>query len=200
MWPDCRTRLILAPLIGSWITAMASQPDLVIDDRSSGELQSSYGPAWRLIADGVMGGVSQGQLTADTVAGRSCLRLRGEVSLKNRGGFVQAALDTDGDGPLDAAGYRGVLLEVYGNGEQYNLHLRTADVWLPWQAYRASFMAPAAWRTVRIPFSAFSGYRIGSALDTGALERIGLVAIGRAFTADLCLARLALYRDDPGSE
>ena len=32
------------------------------------------------------------------------------------------------------------------------------------------------------------------------VERIGLVAIGRAFTADLCLARLALYRDDPGSE
>jgi hypothetical protein len=179
---------------------MASEPVLVIDDRSSGGLESSHGPAWRLITDGVMGGVSRGQLTADTVAGRACLRLRGEVSLKNRGGFLQAALDTDGETPLDAAAYSGVLLEVYGNGEQYNLHLRTADVWLPWQAYRASFTAPAAWRTKRVPFTDFSGYRIGAALDAGTLERIGLVAIGRVFTADLCLGRLALYRDDPGSE
>ncbi len=200
MWSDCTTRLVLALLSGFWVTAMAAQPVLVIDDRSSGGLESSQGPAWRLITDGVMGGVSKGQLTTDTIAGRACLRLRGEVSLKNSGGFVQAALDTDGETPLDAAAYSGVLLEVYGNGEQYNLHLRTADVWLPWQAYRASFTAPAAWRTVRIPFSAFSGYRIGAALDTAALERIGLVALGRAFTADLCLARLALFRDDPGSE
>ena len=200
MWSDCTTRLVLALLSGFWVTVMAAQPVLVIDDRSSGGLESSQGPAWRLITDGVMGGVSKGQLTTDTIAGRACLRLRGEVSLKNSGGFVQAALDTDGETPLDAAAYSGVVLEVYGNGEQYNLHLRTADVWLPWQAYRASFTAPAAWRTVRIPFSAFSGYRIGAALDTAALQRIGLVAIGRAFTADLCLARLALYRDDPGSE
>jgi len=200
MWLICRTWPILTLLFGSWVTAMASQSVLVIDDRSADGLKSSYGPAWRLITDGVMGGVSQGQLTADVIAGRACLRLRGDVSLKNNGGFVQAALDTDGEAPLNAAGYSGVLLEVYGNGEQYNLHLRSADVWLPWQAYRASFTAPAAWRTVLIPFSAFSGYRIGAALDASALERIGLVAIGRAFTADLCLARLALYRDGPGGE
>ena len=195
-----RIWLILVLLSGAWVTAMASQAVLVIDDRSAGGLESSYGASWRLITDGVMGGVSQGQLSADTIAGRACLRLRGDVSLKNRGGFVQAALDTDGDKPLDAAGYSGILLEVYGNGEQYNLHLRTADVWLPWQAYRASFTSPAAWHTVRIPFAAFSGYRIGAALDVGTLERIALVAIGRAFTADLCLARLALYRDAPGGE
>jgi len=141
--------------------------------------------------------VSEGRLNADRVAGRDCLRLWGEVRLDNSGGFLQAALDTGAGGALDASGYSGVLLEVYGNGEQYNVHLRTSDVWLPWQAYRASFSAPPAWHTVRIPFSEFRGYRIGAALDTGTLQRVALLAIGRAFSADLCLARLALYRDPP---
>ena len=85
-------------------------------------------------------------------------------------------------------------IEGAGNGQEYNLHLRTEDVWLPWQAYRASFLAPARWETVRLPFSAFEGYRIGRRLDVEHLERIGLVAIGRAFRADLCIAKVALYR------
>jgi hypothetical protein len=97
---------------------------------------------------------------------------------------------------LDASQYTGVQLEVFGNGEAYNVHLRTGDVWLPWQAYRASFEAPAGWHTLRLPFSAFSGYRIFSTLDLTQLERIAIVAIGRAFEADLCLASLAFYRDE----
>jgi hypothetical protein len=192
--------LLVATLAGFWVTAMALESLVLIDDRSSGNLRALNGNAWRLITDGVMGGVSRGQLTLDSIEGRPCLRLRGDVRVENSGGFIQAALDTDGKNPLDASGYSGVLLEVYGNGEQYNLHLRSVDVWLPWQAYRASFTAPAAWRTVRIPFSDFRGYRIGAALDTSALERFGLLGIGRAFTADLCLGKLALYRHSPTSD
>ena len=30
-----------------------------------------------------------------------------------------------------------MLLKVYGNNQGYNLHLRTGDVWLPWQSCRA---------------------------------------------------------------
>jgi len=87
------------------------------------------------------------------------------------------------------------LLSVYGNKQDYNLHLRTSDVWLPWQSYRASFNAPDSWQVIRLPFTEFTGYRIGKKLDIKHLERIGLVAIGRAFTADLCIGKLALYRD-----
>jgi len=65
---------------------------------------------------------------------------------------------------------------------------------LPWQAYRASFRAPGRWQTVRLPFDQFSGYRIGRKLDLKHLERIALVAIGRAFTAELCIAEIGLYR------
>ncbi len=168
---------------------------LIIDDRRSGELKSAVGSSWRMFTDGVMGGVSRGSLSLDNIDGRSCLRLRGEVSLKNNGGFIQSALDVAGTEAADASGYQGLLLEVYGNDEEYNLHLRTDDVWLPWQSYRASFRAPARWQSVKLPFDDFSGYRIGKKLDLKHLKRIAMVAIGQEFSADLCFASLALYRE-----
>lgn len=170
---------------------------LIIDDRRTGGFESALGSTWRIVTDDVMGGVSSGEISLHTIDNRFCLRLQGDVRLENSGGFIQAALDTENTVAADASAYSGILLEVYGNDEEYNLHLRTDAVWLPWQSYRASFSAPARWQTVRLPFAQFSGYRIGKKLDLENLERIGLVAIGRAFTADLCIAKLALYRDDP---
>jgi len=168
---------------------------LIIDDRRAGNMQSVIAGSWRMVTDGVMGGLSRGELSLDTVDNKPCLHLRGDVSLENNGGFIQAALDVADTEAADASGYHGLLLKVYGNNQEYNLHLRTADVWLPWQSYRASFKARAGWQTVRLPFTEFTGYRIGKKLDLKRLERIGLVAIGRAFSADLCIGELALYRD-----
>jgi hypothetical protein len=165
-----------------------------IDDRSSGNPRSSLNTAWRLVSDTVMGGVSYGQLTTETVHGRACLRLTGTVSLENNGGFVQASLDLGMDSFLDASGYQGVELDVYGNGESYNLHLRTADTTIVWQSYRAHFEALPRWRTVQLPFVDFQAHRITVPLDLRRLKRIGLVAIGRAFNADLCVGRVGLYR------
>ena len=66
---------------------------------------------------------------------------------------------------------------------------------MPGQSYRSSFRAIPGWQTLRLPFSGFTPYRIRSALDLARLERIGLVAIGRAFEADLCVAKVAFYRE-----
>jgi len=189
----CLTGLLL--LLTTNLTAAEDTMNL-IDDRQSGDLQSSLGTQWRLVTDGVMGGVSSGTLRLDRQEGRDCLHLQGEVSLENNGGFIQAALELAQSGVLDATGYNGVELDVYGNGEAYNVHLKTSRVWLPWQHYRASFMAEPGWHTVRVPFAAFEGYRIGAAFDPARLERIGIVAYGRAFTADLCIGRVAFYRDE----
>ena len=188
---------ILATAILSCVgyATVMSDDLLILDDRRTGDYRSSLGTSWRLITDSVMGGVSIGQLTPDTLDDRSCLRLRGDVSLKNNGGFLQATLNVEGTPASDASAYQGVLLDVYGNDESYNLHLRTSDIWLPWQSYRASFTVPAGWHTVRLGFTEFTGYRIASPLDLELLERIGIVAIGRAFKADLCVAGVALYRD-----
>jgi len=176
-------------------TILMADDVLIIDDRRSGELGSVLGGTWRMVTDGVMGGVSSGELSLDTIDNKACLRLRGDVRLENNGGFIQAALDVEDTEAADATNYDGLLLAVYGNNQEYNLHLRTGDVWLPWQSYRASFHAPDRWQTLRLPFSEFTGYRIGKKLDLKRLERIGLVAIGRAFTADLCIGELAFYRD-----
>ena len=174
-------------------TLMADET-LIIDDRRTGGLESTLGNNWRIITDDVMGGLSSGELSPATINNKACLRLQGDVSLANSGGFIQAALDIGATAAADASSYAGLLLEVYGNDQEYNVHLRTDDVWLPWQSYRASFRAPGRWHTVRLPFDNFTGYRIGKKLDLEHLERIGLVAIGRAFTADLCVAEIRLYR------
>lgn len=189
----CRLALALTTLL-SVITLQAGDAMLLIDDRHSGDMAAAPGTRWRLITDAVMGGVSSGTLTLDRVDGRDCLRLQGEVSVENRGGFVQAALDLADGGVLDASDYAGVELDVYGNDETYNVHLKTRRLWLPWQHYRAGFAAPPGWHTVRVPFADFTGYRTGAAFDPAALLRIGIVAYGRPFTADLCIGRVALYR------
>ena len=182
-------------LIASSCFAGDAMSELLIDDRSSAGLVSNLGPEWRFVSDGVMGGRSAGRLTLSQRDGRDCLHLQGRVSLDNNGGFLQINLDLGRDGPLDASAYDGVELEVFGNDEDYNLHLKTSAIWLPWQSYRAGFRAPPEWRSIRLPFAEFEPYRIGKPLDPGRLERIGLVAIGRAFDADVCLGRLALYRN-----
>ena len=168
----------------------------LIDDRSSGTLQSSNAGEWRLVTDQVMGGVSSGSMSLDSYRGRDCIRMRGSVSTENNGGFLQIVLDlADGD-RFDASAYQGVLLQVAGNGERYNLHLRTSDLWLPWQSYRATFVAGSEWSELSIPFAAFEAYRTRRDLKPERLIRIGLVAIGREFDADLCLAMLRFYRND----
>jgi hypothetical protein len=185
-------RILFLLVLGGSAGVMAAEP-LLLDDRRDPGLRAANGAAWRAVTDTVMGGVSAGRLRPDRVEGRPCLRLTGEVSLENDGGFVQASLDLDRNGPLDARAHAGVELEVYGNGETYNLHLRTADTRIVWQSYRASFAATPTWQTLRLPFTAFLPHRIDVPLDLSALRRIGLVAIGREMTVDLCLARLSLY-------
>lgn len=167
---------------------------MLIDDLSRDDLVSALGTTWRGVSDRVMGGVSQATLGLEQCLGRRCLRLSGDVRLDNNGGFIQMALDLrPGGGHLDATGYGGLRVTVYGNGEGYSIHLRTTDGTRPWQSYRAHFEAPPRWREVRIPFEEFSPHRIDAPLDLSCLRRIGIVAIGRAFPADLCLAEIAFY-------
>jgi len=167
----------------------------VIDDLSRPPPLTPAGTAWELVRDGVMGGLSDGTMRREIVAGRPALRLEGEVRLDNNGGFLQLALDLAPDGrPVDARGWDGLALEVVGNGESYNLHLRTADVRRPWQSYRASFRAPVAWTTVTLPFVDFTPHRLDAPLDLGTLRRLGIVAIGRAFTADIAIGGVRFVR------
>jgi len=168
---------------------------MLIDDFSRNDLVSNLGTQWRSVSDKVMGGVSAASITNNTILDRSCLRLTGRVSLGNDGGFVQASLDLAPEGGgLDASGFTGVRIVARGNDEKYSVHLRTPDNVRPWQSYRAHFIAGAQWESFELPFSHFVPHRLEAALDITRLRRIGLVAIGRAFDADLSVSELSLYR------
>ncbi len=185
----------LGILVLSAIAVRAYSGGMLIDDFSSETLISRQGTQWRGVSDQVMGGVSRASVSHDIVGGRPCLRLTGDVRLENDGGFIQAALDLVPSGhTLDASGFTGVRLIVYGNGEQYAVHLRTPDNVRPWQSYRARFTAAPGWKTVDLAFADFAPHRLDAPLDIKRLRRLGLVAIGRAFHADLAVSELGFYR------
>ena len=143
-------------------------------------------PDWAFVADTVMGGVSTGRVTRGAVAGREAARLTGRVSLENDGGFVQMATPMP-----SAAGWAGIEIDLTGNGERYDIRLRTADLARPWQSYRAEVVAPRAWTTLRLSFGAFAPNRTEVPFDPARLRRLGIVAVGRVFDADVAVARLA---------
>ena len=149
---------------------------------------------WRLVTDTVMGGVSRGSIAKETLEGREAIRMRGDVSTENNGGFVQIALDLAPEtGSFDAGGFTGLEMEVLGNHESYGAHLRTTDITRPQQSYRQSFVTTPDWLTLQLPFVQFIPHRIDIPLNVRRLRRIGFVAIGREFAADLAVARLAFY-------
>lgn len=153
------------------------------------------GTCWELFTDRVMGGLSQGILIRDTVAGRPATRMRGVVSLENNGGFVQMGLDlVASPGTFDASVYLGVELDVIGNDQDYNVHLRTDALSRPWESYRQSFRADGQWRTIQLRFEKFLPHRTDIPLDTHSLRRIGIAAIGRAFTVDLAVGGVRFFR------
>ena len=118
---------------------------MIIEDQSQPFPLSALGTRWQVLTDQVMGGVSRGQLTREIVDGREALRLRGDVSLANNGGFVQMALDlSPGGAAIDVSQWNGIEMTVRGAGETYGLHLRTADLLRPWESYRQSFVAAPA--------------------------------------------------------
>ncbi len=149
-------------------------------------------PDWEFVADTVMGGVSTGALSRGRVRGRDAVRLQGGVSLDNNGGFVQVAGDVATS--QDLRDWTGVALDVTGNGEVYDLRLRTDDLTRPWQSYRTEFTAPASWDRLTFPFAAFETHKTDTPLDITKLRRIGVVAIGREFQADVSIGAVHLYR------
>ena len=176
-----------------WSRSLAAT-SRTIDDLSQSPPCASNGADWELIADRVMGGVSNGTMHREVVLGREAICMQGDVSLENNGGFLQIALDLAPDGSsIDARQWAGIEIDVIGNDESYNLHLRTADVTRPWQSYRRSFVPTPEWQMIRLPFFEFEAHRIDAPLDLSTLRRIGIVAIARAFHADIAIAGIRFF-------
>lgn len=158
-----------------------------------GQFSATMMDNWYLVTDQVMGGLSSGLFKLERSKQYLCLHMQGSVTTANNGGFIQIAHDLIKSERSDAASAEGIRLLARGNNESYNLHLRTTDLGLPWQSYRSSFIATEEWREVQLPFDDFSAYKTGKKLDTTNIRRIGLVAIGRDFEADICVADISFY-------
>lgn len=170
----------------------------IIDDLSRAHPETAIGTHWQLLSDAVMGGVSAGRMSRTAFAGRAAIRMTGQVSLENNGGFLQIALGLAPDGGVfDASGFAGIAITVAGNGQDYGLHLRTAELTRPWQSYRTGFVATPDWQEILCPFVSFKPHRTETPLNLRLLRRLGIVAIGRAFAADVAVGGLHFYRAGP---
>lgn len=95
---------------------------------------------------------------------------------------------------VDARPWAGIEIDVFGNGERYNLHLRTADVVHPGSPTAPNSSRRASGGPSGLPFATFEAHRVDAPIDLARLRRVGVVAIGRAFTADVAISRLRVYR------
>lgn len=134
---------------------------------------------WRVVNDGVMGGLSQSRIT---YTGEGTGIFEGVLSLENNGGFasVRAVL-----GDRDLSAFAGVELRVRGDGRTYQLQLhsdrRTDGIY-----YRVGFETRAGeWITVRVPFENFAptfrGRVVEGAppLDTKNIHQMGLMLVDK---------------------
>lgn len=196
------TRRTLVTMAGIWpVSALAGKSAqairiepatdrLVLSDFAPVEEYVLPGARWRGFTDRVMGGVSDADFNRDEIDGRRCVRMTGNVTRDSGGGFVQMALYLDN---ADLSDYRGIELLVFGNDEDYNAHIRTADCGWHDESYRATFHAESRWQTVRIPWEAFKPNGVKAKLNTAEVQRFGLLGWMRDFSADLAIGEVALY-------
>lgn len=76
---------------------------------------------WRIINDGVMGGLSQGEIT---MTGDHTAVFQGNLSLSNNGGFSSTRTAPR---LYNLLNYKGIVVHLKGDGKQYQLRLRTDD-------------------------------------------------------------------------
>jgi len=180
----------------------------VIDDITEAFPFTSSGTQWYGITDRVMGGLSNGTLKRETVEGRLANVLTGGVSLANNGGFIQMATDLSISPAIsltvDASSFDGIEIDVLYDGEKpqqsFNIHLRNPACLRQFSSYRATFQinVKKSWVTIRLPFTSFIGYGPGASelpLNTTALRRIGIVAIGEEMKVYLAVGGLRFYKE-----
>jgi hypothetical protein len=103
----------------------------VIDDMTEIFPYTSSGTEWAGFTDRVMGGVSSGSISRETLTGKTANVLRGKVSLANNGGFVQMATDLSLNpnvSAVDASEYDGIELDVlFQEGDECVFPTRNGD-------------------------------------------------------------------------
>ena len=148
---------------------------------------------WSFFTDRVMGGVSSGKAFLGKSGSDNFVRLEGNVSTANNGGFIQIrhslakSLDKD---------IQGISLKVRGNGEKYYVFIRTSSTLLPWQFYNASFKTSKNWKLIKINLEEFqpsSGF-LRKTIKSSSIKSIGIVAYGRDHEAKVDISEIYFFK------
>lgn len=183
----CRIDQFLRLLVLLLLPIAATAEDMMIE---TFEVQPET--RWRFSTDGVMGGVSKGEVTFLKEDGHSFARLTGRISTENNCGFIQVRMDLPEGAP---EGTTGVRLIVRGNDQQYFVHLRTSGTVLPWQYYQAGLEVSGTWTELRLPFGLFrrSGRLLRDVPRADSLKSVAVVAYGRNHEAKIDVRELGFY-------
>ena len=146
---------------------------------------------WIFFSDQVMGGKSQGKvefLSNETV---NFVRLRGDVTTANNGGFLQIRTTVSN---LEKE-LEGLTLKVRGNGQRYYVFIRTSGTIMPWQYYKADFPSGKNWAEVKLKFKDFdrSSSWLAKIIRPDSIKSVGIVAFGRDHNALIDVADLQFF-------
>ena len=160
---------------------------------------------WKYVSDQVMGGVSEGGVSLEQDGEMFFVRLTGDVSTRNNGGFIQLRSKVSlfnkpkmfqliHDAKKVGKKLQGVQLNVRGNGETYHVTIRTNFNWSPSDYYSHTFETSPNWKQVDLPFSEFKRSKSRStALDIDDIRDFGIVAFGRDFQSDVSVSKIDFY-------
>jgi ABC-2 type transport system permease protein len=146
----------------------------MLDDFADGDLESAHHGTWTAFTDRIPLLLGRSRAEIENVpdpedSTRRALAIGGEVTADAlHGGFAGASLalaDARGGG-LDLSGTRGLRLRVRGDGGSYRIVVATPPLTnfdhLCWW-----FDAPPRWRSLEIPWSAFTRTGFGPAREAG---------------------------------
>lgn len=114
---------------------------------------------WQVVVDGVMGGLSTGEIDRT----QNGIMFHGDLSLENNGGFSQIRTPIQ-QGSLEGAD--GIEIEVRGDGRNYIFDARVANMRVMAGSYQHKFdTKDGEWTTVRLPFTDFQFHYFGRLMD-----------------------------------
>ena len=134
----------------AWIcTACTVNADRATDKTLFDFQAATTSPAWEVVNDGVMGGLSTSQFQLLT---NGCAVFSGTVRLENNGGFASVR---SAPRRIDLTGCHSFLLRVRGDGRRYKFSVRT-EAGLDTPLYQLAFTTKRGeWEEHQLPFKDF---------------------------------------------
>lgn len=155
----------------------------------SNENQSITPISWRMISDQVMGGLSDGVMQST----EQLANMQGQVSLENNGGFLQ--LQSTMPKTLNASQYAGVVIEVCSETDmELQLLIKSSQLWMPWQSFRAAIRTNSNWQQYVIPFSEFKPYKTKTLLNPKSMTTFAVLAGGQVMDVNVSIKMFGFYK------